>query len=532
VSVIPKQNGAKLFRVWPDCPQSQWDAIVVGSGMGGLSCAAALANQGNRVLVLERHFVPGGYTHMFARKEFEWDVGVHAIGEMRPCDVPRKILDWLTAGSVEMEPLGDPYDRFHFPDEFNIDFPSTRKGFRESLITSFPEQQDKIDAYLKLVRKVSKYSQLFYACKSLPFGLARILTWVQHLFYRDWWGMTTSEVFDELGIEGRLRLVLAGQWGYIGETVDRSSFPVQALVQSHFRNGAWYPVGGAKVFAEGMLAQIRAAGGECVVRAEVSEVLEKGNRVVGVKLADGTEIPANKVISAAGAKTTVGKLVSEKLRTSRWGQEILSIQDSPSYLCLNLGFKGDIAKAGASRANRWFFRTWEETTQYWNAEDSEEKAPILYVSFPSLKNPKHNSGPEGIQTGECVTFVPWDLFERWRESEYGNRSEDYKLFKEALKERMLSQLREVIPDVMQHMVYADLSTPLSASHFANASQGAIYGLAATPDRYGCSALRSRTPLRGLHLTGVDPFSLGVVGAMMAGCLTAASLDWRIYRRLI
>ncbi|MDP7246730.1 MAG: NAD(P)/FAD-dependent oxidoreductase, partial [Planctomycetota bacterium] len=90
----------------------------------------------------------------------------------------------------------------------------------------------------------------------------------------------------------------------------------------------------------------------------------------------------------------------------------------------------------------------------------------------------------------------------------------------------------VIPDVMQHMVYADLSTPLSASHFANASQGAIYGLAATPDRYGCSALRSRTPLRGLHLTGVDPFSLGVVGAMMAGCLTAASLDWRIYRRLI
>src|SRR5688572_9362083 len=96
-------------------PASHWDAIVIGSGMGGMACANALARHGRRVLLLEQHYVAGGMTHTFKRKDFLWDVGVHCLGEMEPGRGPRRLLNWLTRGEVRMNSLGGTYDAFHFP---------------------------------------------------------------------------------------------------------------------------------------------------------------------------------------------------------------------------------------------------------------------------------------------------------------------------------------------------------------------------------------------------------------------------------
>ena len=89
-----------------------WDAIVIGSGIGGLSAAVLLAvHGGKRVLVLERHYEAGGFTHTFHRSGFEWDVGVHYIGQMAEEETVRRTFDHVTAGQVEWQPLPDVYDR-------------------------------------------------------------------------------------------------------------------------------------------------------------------------------------------------------------------------------------------------------------------------------------------------------------------------------------------------------------------------------------------------------------------------------------
>jgi all-trans-retinol 13,14-reductase len=99
-----------------------YDAIVIGSGIGGLSCACALSRTGYRVLVLEKHFVPGGLTQTFEREGFRWDVGLHYIGEMGEGGSARRILDWLGGSEIKFRSSGAVYDTLHFPQGFEIQF--------------------------------------------------------------------------------------------------------------------------------------------------------------------------------------------------------------------------------------------------------------------------------------------------------------------------------------------------------------------------------------------------------------------------
>ncbi|HJO25837.1 MAG: hypothetical protein CMK00_07985 [Planctomycetes bacterium] len=535
MAVIPQQDGARVYETHKPASGaggSAFDAIVIGAGMGGMSSAAALARLGRRVLVLEQHYLPGGYTHMFSREGFEWDVGVHALGELREKDVCRRMLSWLAEGEVPMQHLGDPYDRFRFPDGLHIDFPANGYAFAAALKEAFPEQAAPIARYLSLARQAARSSRLLFATRALPSLPARLLRSAQRIIARDWWQVTTANILDEAGVTGQLRNVLAGQWGYIGETPATAAFPIQALVHSHYANGAWYPVGGSKALAAALLGTVKRHGGRCLVRASVETVTTKGGRADGVRLADGTEFKAPIVISASGARSTAEHIAPAELRNSAWSRAILDLPSSPSYLCLNLGFKGDIAAAGAEPANLWLFSNWEENERHWNAAVPGSLPHILYVSFPSLKDPEHDPGPDQRHTGECVTFVPWELFAPFADSSFGDREEAYLLLKEDLTKRMLAKLREALPDVADKIVFQDLSTPLSANHFVNAHHGAIYGLATTPQRFTCPSLRARTPVKGFYLSGVDMGGPGVAGAMAAGLLTAAAIDFRAWRRLL
>ena len=147
--------------------QESYDTIIIGSGMGGLATAALLSKQGQKVLVLERHYTAGGFTHVFKRKGYEWDVGIHYIGEVqRENSILRKLFDYVTDHELKWADMGEVYDRIVIGDQ-HFDFVKGVKNFKKQMIFYFPEEENAINTYVNLVFKAVKTSKNYYISKAI-----------------------------------------------------------------------------------------------------------------------------------------------------------------------------------------------------------------------------------------------------------------------------------------------------------------------------------------------------------------------------
>lgn len=508
-----------------------YDAIIIGSGMGGMSCASALALSGKKVLVLEQHYVAGGMTHTFKRKQFEWDVGVHALGEMADNRLPGKLINWLSQGKLKMNPYGFPYETFIFPEGYKFEYPNDPKLFKQKLIDEFPNEKEAIERYFVVINEIGKTAKNHFAGRLLsPFCESMVSPILKRKFNK-WANRTVKDVMDEFFNDSKLKSILCGQWGYYGAPPSTASFFIHAITTRHFWEGAYYPEGTSKTMAETILASVNENGGDVLVKTKVEELLFEGDKVIGVKTNKG-EFFAPIVISAVGAMATVDRLVPSKFQNQKWVKDIQALEQTPCHLCLYLGFEGDIKELGATESNQWWCETWNFENTHWNLD--EDEAPVLYTSFPSLKDPKHQVFKDGVplHTGEVVTFVKYEDFKKWEGTRVGRRGDDYKAFKKSIEEKMMAQITKHLPKLMEKCVYHELSTPLSTTHFCEAPKGAIYGLMPTPQRWNTKALRPKTPIKGLYMTGADIGTLGVVGALVGGVLTAASIEKSVAKRMM
>jgi all-trans-retinol 13,14-reductase len=164
--------------------------------------------------------------------------------------------------------------------------------------------------------------------------------------------------------------------------------------------------------------------------------------------------------------------------------------------------------------------------------DSRAPLPVAYVSFPSAKDPSFEERCPGRATVEVITLVPYAWFRKWENKPWKKRGEEYEELKAKLAERMLEPLLAHCPQLHGKVDHMELSTPLSTRHFTGHAHGQIYGLAATPGFFADRALRPRTPIPGLFLTGSDVCTLGVGGALSGGMLTAAAILGRDLRGAI
>lgn len=508
-----------------------WDAIVIGSGIGGLSCAAALARCGRKVLILEQHSVPGGLTQTFSRNGFTWNVGVHYLGEVEPDGGVRGILDWLAGGRIQFVSMGAVYDTVHLPGDFEIRLSRPEAALKLDLREKFPGSEAQIDAVLDAAARAQRAGRAIFAERAMPGPIAKLHALLHGGEIRKWWGRTSSDVLKELVSDPRLRSVLLAQRGDYGGLPRASSFGMHATIMRHYFNGAFYPAGGAKVFADELVPVVEGAGGKLMLNARVAELMTEQGSVVGVQLADGTGIRGSRVFSDAGALNTVGRLLPAGLRESAWAREVLSFEPSVCHIGLYLGFQGDILAAGATSSNHWFYETWDPDAMCWEDPFSESSAPAMFASFPSLKDPRHDPGGKLRHTAEIVVMTRWEAFSQWQDSRFGERPEGYLAFKNHIERNLLAQFRRYFPALAPMISCFELSTPLSTAAFIGAPRGAIYGLETTPRRFLSDSLRARTPVPGLFLAGQDVVTPGVTGAMMGGVLAAAAAEPRVFRHV-
>ncbi|MCA3218475.1 MAG: NAD(P)/FAD-dependent oxidoreductase [Burkholderiales bacterium] len=515
-----------------------FDLVVIGSGIGGLGAAAALANLGKRVLVLERHWQPGGLTQTFERAGFQFNVGVHYLGGFGPGQSNRRIFDLLAGGRIAMAPIAGVYDRVFFPD-FNLPFTPPCSELQRALKGAFPAETAGIDRYFECLDAASNALGALFMTHSAPALIAKPLAFIERRAIARWVERTTWDVVRECTNDPRLQAVLCAQWGDYGSRPLEGSFAAHAQVMSHYLDGAWYPVGGSASFARELGRTIEAAGGEVRTNAEVVGIDVDTGAVRGLRLREGRPMSVRCVISDTGAHNTLRLLPSAEIDYS-WAQDALSIEPSLGFVGLYVGLEGDIAALGADTANTWLYESWD-VNRLWRDPFTEATAPALFVSFPSLRDPAHAPGSQQRHTCEVVALVDWSVFGQWDRSDDDGgmkrgsvaavRSEGYLAFKDLLQRNLLAQFGRHFPKLAPLVRVAELSTPLSVATFTGAEHGAMYGLATTPARFLSQALRPRTPVRGLYLAGQDACMPGVTGALMGGLMAAASVDARVWKLL-
>jgi all-trans-retinol 13,14-reductase len=304
-----------------------------------------------------------------------------------------------------------------------------------------------------------------------------------------------------------------------------SSFFIHAMVTSHYFRGAAYPVGGSARIAETILPVIERTGGEVITNAEVEEIILQDGQAVGVKLLNGRELRAPMVISDAGAVNTFSRLLpKDAAQATGFPSKVDRIGSSIAHLSLYVGLKGTTEELGLEKTNLWVYRDHKHEENFKRfQEDIRAPLPLVYLSFPSAKDPDFDRRYPGHSTIEAVTLGPYEPFRAWESTSWKKRGAEYDELKASLSERLLASLHKHAPGTRGKVEIAELSTPLTTRNFAAHPHGEIYGLQHTAHRFEQRWLRPSTPIKGLYLTGADVCSAGVVGALMGGMLCSSAV---------
>ena len=264
-----------------------YDTIFIGSGMGSLATAAILAKEGKKVLILEKHYTAGGFTHIFKRKGFEWDVGIHYVGEVqRPKSIIKQLFDYITDEKLQWADMGEVYDKIIIGDR-SYDFVKGVQNFKDKMTSYFPEEEKAIYEYVDLVFKANKTSKSFYLNKSLPDFVNKLFGSILNKSFYTFSDKTTYEVLKSITSNEELIKVLTGQYGDYGLPPKESSFFMHATLVKHYFSGGSFPIGGSGQIVETITPIIEKSGGIILINADVKTVLVENNKAIGVKMIDG-----------------------------------------------------------------------------------------------------------------------------------------------------------------------------------------------------------------------------------------------------
>lgn len=500
-----------------------YDAVIIGAGIGGLTGGAFLAKNGLKVLLLEQSLIDGGYCHSFTRKRFEFDAAIRYIGACGPGQDVNLILKGLGLdGQIEfLEINPDGYDKLIFPD-FTVDVPKGAAAYRERLKQLFPKEAEGIDSYFNVVEAM--WTEIR---KPAPDWSSPLLA--------SWGDKTLKDLLTTSIKDPKLAAVLAGQNFNYALPPSQVSLIAHSRVIMHYLQGAYFPKGGCQTIPNGLLKVIKANEGEIRTRTRVKRIVIENNKAVGVVLQKGDEeIRAKLVISNADAKETFLELVGTQNLSPDFSRRIVELKPSLSSIILYLGVEMDLAALGLTPCNYWLHYGYDMEGPYESLGRGQMPVdPSIFLSVPSLKDPGSVFAPEGMHTLKICALAPYEPFKPWRELPFMRRGEEYMKLKSEIADRLIAKAEKVIPGLKEHIVLDVSGSPLTNEYYTLSAQGAIYGPAKTPDQVGRNSLPIKTEIENLYLTGANTSTHGVAGCMLSGLATASAIfGGNLYERVM
>ena len=471
---------------------TNFDVVVIGSGIGGLVTATQLAAKGAKVLVLERYIIPGGSAGYFEREGYRFDVGASMIFGFGDRGTTNLLTRALEAVDMSIETVVDPVQiHYHLPDGLELKVHRDYEQFLQELIAIFPHEAKGIRAFYDECWKVFN---CLNAMELLSLEEPRYLMRVffQHplacLGLVKYLPLNAGDIARRHISDPKL-LKFIDMECYCWSVVPASHTPMinagMVFSDRHY-GGINYPKGGVGQIAQKLVEGLEKAGGQIRYKARVTEILTENGRAVGVKLADGKEYYGKRIVSNATRWDTFGKLLSsEKIppKEQKWQQRY---QKSPSFLSLHLGVKADVLPEG-TECHHILLENWD------NMEIGEG---TIFVSIPTLLDP--DLAPPGHHI--IHTFTP-----SWIEDWQGLSPQEYQDKKEEAAAKLIHRLETIFPQLSAGLDYQEVGTPRTHRRFLGREDG-TYGPIPRRKLAGLLGMPfNRTSIPGLYCVGDSTF---------------------------
>lgn len=490
-------------------PDAHYDVVVIGSGIGGLVAANLLVAAGRRVLLVEQHYMAGGYCSTFRRSGFTFDAATHFYPLLgNPSTLTGRLLERIgcRTGWVRM----DPVDTFHFPDGSRFVVAAELDRYLADVEAAFPEQREALRAFFEVARQAYADGLQRYFRGSETERNGR---------YAEW---TLADALTRFIPDPRLRLLLAADCAHWGSPPSRTSFVFDSMLRFSYFLGNYFPVGGSQAFTDDLARAFEERGGDVLMSTRCDRIVVADGRVAGVELtttrgglAGSHRVTAPVVLSNADLLHTVETLLPPGVVAAGVVEPMRQLR--PTYPCFltHLGVRG-VSTAALEAAQGYYWSSWDAERVGTDGLLCKIFVPTLYA--PELAPPDGHVvilqkvlAPEWLPTGAWgrergpgavpPVAVSSDAASSAAVSSDAGAQARWAAHKQALEDRLVAHLERVVPGISGQVVARSSASARTSERFTLNFQGAMLGWEMSPDQLGTARPARQGLVPGLHLVG-------------------------------